>query len=392
MSSLSLEGIEFLTSERGQAALARELPAEGLAALTALRGEGFSPAEAGWLLEQRELRARAERKLPAADVARMLFLKEALEQASAHEVATWRAQKLAGRRVLEVGAALGADSAALARAGCALVACELDPVRAALLRHNLAALGLSERVEVHPGDGLERAAGGGWDALYADPARRRGGKRVLGLEAMAPPLSALRERARADLLVKVAPGLDLSEVPRDLGLELVSLRGELKEALLTGGALRRPGPRAVLLGGDAPWELAPEGSEPPPRTADPGAFLFEPDPAVIRAGLVRALGQRLDAWQLDPRIAFLSGDAPSETPGARCWRVLRHGPYRRKEVSQWLRAEGAGRVIVKQRGTRQDAAALEKRLPRQAGGPLRWLFLARTDAGPLALLCADLED
>ena len=72
MSSLSLEGIEFLTSERGQAALARELPAEGLAALTALRGEGFSPAEAGWLLEQRELRARAERKLPAADVARML--------------------------------------------------------------------------------------------------------------------------------------------------------------------------------------------------------------------------------------------------------------------------------------------------------------------------------
>ena len=82
MSSLSLEGIEFLTSERGQAALARELPAEGLAALTALRGEGFSPAEAGWLLEQRELRARAERKLPAADVARMLFLKEALEQAS----------------------------------------------------------------------------------------------------------------------------------------------------------------------------------------------------------------------------------------------------------------------------------------------------------------------
>ncbi|MGE0709713.1 MAG: class I SAM-dependent methyltransferase [Planctomycetota bacterium] len=379
---LTLEGAAFLASERAQrelAALAEE--GEPLARLEALRRAGWSPTEAGWLVEQAELRRRARPKLP--DAERLLLLREALEQASAHEVAAWRAARLVGRRVLEVGAGIGGDTIALARAGCRVVACERDPVRAALLRHNLAALELSDRVEVREEDGL-LAEAGEVDAIYADPARREGSKRLLDIEAMAPPLSALRTRAAGrDLLVKQAPGLDLEQVPADAGLELVSLAGELKEALLTFGALRRPGPRAVLLPAGA--ELVRADPELPPRVAPPGAWLYEPDPAVIRAGAVRDLGAQLDAWQLDPRLAYLSGDAEHETPLARRWRVLCHGPFRRKEVTRWVREAGLGRVTVKQRGTPLDPAELERRLPRGSGPP-GFLFLARTDAGPLALL------
>jgi hypothetical protein len=268
-----------------------------------------------------------------------------------------------------------------------VIACERDPTRALLLEHNVAALGLD--VEVRRGDALTTDLSN-VGAIYADPARRIEGRRVLGLEEARPRLSdllALRARAGArgsdcPLWVKVAPGLDREEVPSTAGLEFVSLRGELKEALLTFGA-GPPGQRAVVLPAD---ETLAHAADLPSRVGLPGAFFFEPDPAVIRAGAVRDLGQLLDAWQLDERIAYLSGDHAPATPFARAFRVLRQGIFRRKTVAGWLRDLGPGRLVVKQRGTRQDAAALERRLPRLAGGPERWLFLARTDAGPLAVL------
>lgn len=400
MRPLSDEALAFFASAEGRAAL-DELDSvpEGLSGVTQLRAAGRSADEAAWLLDQAQLRTRATRKL-GPEAGRLLFTREALEQASARPVAEWRAQRLAsalgeGARILEVGAATGGDTVALARAGLGVVACELDPIRAGLLRWNVAALGLEERVEVVEGDATIHP----WsdlDAVYADPARRKEGRRSLGLEAGSPPLSVLRAIGCPQLLVKAAPGLDPEEVPQGLGLAFVSLRRELKEALLAGGELRslfaaEPGQgRAWILSatGDAPRELCGP-RELPARVGAPGAFMFDPDPAVTRAGLIRALGRELDAWQLDPRIAFLSGDAAHETPFASCHRVVQSGPFRRKTLAKWVRGEGAGRVDVKQRGLRGDPGQVAGKLPTTKGGPTLTAFLYQTDEGPQAALCAE---
>jgi len=398
MRPLSAEALAFFGSPAGRAALADvdNVP-EGLSGVTQLRGVGHSADEASWLLDQAELRRRGERKL-GPEAAQLLFTREALEQASARPVAEWRSQRLvsalgAGARVLEVGAATGGDTVALARAGLRVLACELDPIRAGLLRWNVDALGLSEQVEVVEGDATLRS----WTdlgAVYADPARRREGRRSLGLEAGSPPLSLLRAIGCEELLVKAAPGLNPDEVPDALGLAFVSLRREVKEGLLAGGALRsvfagEPGQgRAWILSasGEAPQELCGP-LELPARTAEPGAFMFDPDPAVTRAGLIRALGRELDAWQLDPRIVFLSGDKAQTTPFASCHRVVQSGPFRRKTLAAWVRAEGAGRVDVKQRGLRGDPNQIAAKLKTKKGGPVVTAFLYQTDAGPQAVLC-----
>ncbi len=400
MRPLSDEALAFFASPAGRKALAslEDVP-EGLSGATQLRGAGYSADQAGWLQDQAKLRRRAERKF-GPEAARLLLTREALEQASARPVAEWRSRRLAsvlspGARVLEVGAATGGDTLALARAGLRVVACELDPIRAGLLRWNVEALGLSEQVEVVEGDATLQSWTG-LDAVYADPARRREGRRSLGLEAGSPPLSVLRAIGCQDLLVKAAPGLDPSEVPDALGLTFVSLRRELKEGLLAGGALRRvfagqPGQgRAWILSasGEAPQELCGP-RELPARTAAPGAFMFDPDPAVTRAGLIRALGRELDAWQLDPRIVFLSGDVAHTTPFASSHQVVQSGPFRRKTLAAWVRAEGAGRVDVKQRGLRGDPNQVAGKLPTKKGGPVVTAFLYQTDSGPQAVLCRE---
>ena len=246
MRPLSDEALAFFASPAGRKALAslEDVP-EGLSGATQLRGAGYSADQAGWLQDQAKLRRRAERKF-GPEAARLLLTREALEQASARPVAEWRSRRLAsvlspGARVLEVGAATGGDTLALARAGLRVVACELDPIRAGLLRWNVEALGLSEQVEVVEGDATLQSWTG-LDAVYADPARRREGRRSLGLEAGSPPLSVLRAIGCQDLLVKAAPGLDPSEVPDALGLTFVSLRRELKEGLLAAGGCSRASP------------------------------------------------------------------------------------------------------------------------------------------------------
>lgn len=405
MRALTAEALSFFASSAGRSALEEldSLPS-GLAGLSQLRGAGRSADEAAWLLDQAELRERARRKL-GPEAGQLLFTREALEQASARPVAEWRAARLAaalgsgalgsGARVLEVGAATGGDTIPLARAGLRVVACELDPIRAGLLRWNVAAAGLEDRVEVFEGDATVQR----WsdlDAVYADPARRREGRRSLGLEAGSPPLSVIRAIGAPALLVKAAPGLDPEEVPGELGLAFVSLKREVKESLLAGGPLREvfaAGPEEgrawVLAEGEAGAHEFRGPRELPERVGEPGAYMFDPDPALTRAGLIRALGRTLEAWQLDPRIVFLSGSAPRETPFASCHQVVQAGPFRRKTLAAWVRAEGAGRVDVKQRGLRGEPSRLVGKLPLTKGGPALTAFLYRTDAGPQAVLCRE---
>ena len=66
--------------------------------------------------------------------------------------------------------------------------------------------------------------------------------------------------------------------------------------------------------------------------------VLDPDGAVVRAGLVRHYGARHGLWQLDPDIAYLSGD---ELPdGLRGFEVLEQLPYAEKRLRQV--AEDAG--------------------------------------------------
>lgn len=386
MRPLTPEAIAFLRTPQAQATIAAlEGRDDALAAVAGLRRDGASADQAAWLVDQARLRARARGKLPAPE--RLLLIDQALEQASGLEVARWRAARLAPfGSVLDLGAGVGGDTLALASAGLRVVAVEQDPVRAALLRHNVEALELAEQVTIHTCDWAARRWAGAAAAAFADPARRVDGRRVTSLHAMVPSLAAVLDLVAEvpDALVKVAPALELDEVPSAAGVEFVSVRGELKEALLTFGALRRGGaPLARLLPGDHLLEGAADW---PARVAPPGAYVLEPDPAVLRAGLVRELGARLDAWQLDPQVAFLSCNAPPATPFARAWRVLRHGPFRRKALVRWLRELGTGPAAVKGRGVAVDGPALARKLPRAAGAPPVTVLLSRTPQGPWAVV------
>ena len=73
---------------------------------------------------------------------------------------------------------------------------------------------------------------------------------------------------------------------------------------------------------------------------EPGQVLYEPDPAVFRAGLVRPLAVRLNAAQLDPDIAYLTSDILVDTPYAKAYQVEDWLPFNLKRLRSYLRQRG----------------------------------------------------
>jgi precorrin-6B methylase 2 len=393
---MDLETFNWLLTEAGQALLAEAqagdlAEAARLRELTRLRHHA-TPERAAAAYDTALLRRRAAAKFSRA--AELYFTREALEQASGETIAAYRARRyLPYNRVADLACGAGGDTLALARAAY-VAAVDRDPLRLAMAAANARACGLDERISFVEAD-LTVSPPPDAEAIFFDPGRRSGGRRVFALEAYQPPISlAQRWRERTPAIgVKVAPGVADEELAAfgDLEVEFISVGGELKEAVLWLGPLATPGRRATLLtneerGTQGQYSIHKALYVAQPPLAPPLDYLYEPDPAIIRAHLVAALADQIGASQLDPTIAYLTSSRPIKTPFARCWRVLEWMPFGLKRLRARLRALDAGDVTVKKRGSPLDTDTLARQLS-GAGERSIVVVLTQVRGQPAALVC-----
>lgn len=374
--------VGYLRSAAGVSALAAtaELPLTAVSRLSdvaAVRQIAGSHGPA--VLETALLQRKAATKLQ--DAAGWLFTDDAVQQATPTAVARHRAQRLRGRDVHGVTCSIGAELAALLPLAGRVLGSDLDPVRLAMAANNVAGVALVRA------DALAPVSVG--TVVVADPGRREGGRRRHDPAQLQPPLPALLHTYRGrDMAVKCAPGLDFDRLDWDGEVELISLDGGVREACLwspglTQGVRRRA---TVLSTGGLEWTItdaAPADAE----VRAPGEWIVDPDGAVVRAGLVRHYAARHGLGQLDPRIAYLTGDEPP--PGVRAFRVLEHGRYSEKNLRHALARHGAASVEILVRGVDVDPAVLRPRLKLRSagGGPALSVVLTRVGSTPTAFVC-----
>jgi len=352
---LTPEQVRALLSPAGRRAVATASALDLSAAARVRTAEAVRPLGAlGPLaLEQALLRRRALAKHPRGD--ELWWTGPALEQASSYDLAAHRA-RLFDRPVLDLCCSVGGDLLALPDGS---VGVDLDEARLLLAQANAEVLGRD--VALVRADVTALRLPPSADVVI-DPARRAGGRRVFDPRAYAPPLDLVlgwRDRVRS-LVVKVAPGVDHEALPADVEVEIVSLRGEVKEAVLLAGAVRSGARRtATLLPG--PHVLVDDGTAPPP-VRPPGAWLLEPDGAVVRAHLVAQLAEQVDGWLVDETIAYISAATRSPTPYGKWFEVLEVLPFGLKALRERLRAHDAGPLVVKKRGTAVEPEVLRKQL------------------------------
>ncbi|MCU0499586.1 MAG: methyltransferase domain-containing protein [Anaerolineae bacterium] len=384
---ITLHDLDFLDSAAGQALLA-ELRAQDLneahtlAILTRLR-KRYRADQAAAALELARLQLKATEKFgPDAD--RLWFTRDALQQASDPLIRRYRAQQLSGR-VIDACCGIGADAVAFAQAGASVIGIDLDPVRIAMAQHNAHTLGLTIAFTVGDvRDPLPQA-----DAIFFDPARRQADdQRIYDVERYHPPLSVIRSWQADRIMVKLGPGVAIDQLAAYGGqVRFISVDGDLKEAVLSpdDSAQRY---QAVMIARDGTiqtWERHPLPESRP--LSPPLGWLIEPDPALIRAGLVQDLAGAIDAYQLDETIAYLTADQAFVGPYGRSWAIRSWLPFHLKNLRAALREANIGRVTVKKRGSPLTPETLISQLKLKGGGEACTLVLTRWQGEPIVIVC-----
>jgi hypothetical protein len=360
---------------------------------------GLAEEEIEELLERVHFLRKGKEKFPRA--AKMRFSREGLAQASSKWVAEYRTLRIRERlggvaRILDVCAGIGGDTIALATRW-PVIAIERDPETMAILRHNLGVHGLEEKVQLIEGDILQllddesaRAAWGQVDCIFFDPSRRAQGSRRIETELYAPPLSLL-DRLRGltpNVVAKISPAVDLSSIEYDCDIEVISYKGSVKEITLWFGALQSAAGerrvRATKLPEKITWTKKAESRK--IGTRPPGAFLYEPDPAFIKAHLIQDLARHFQLELLDSRLAFLTSDVRIDDPTLKRYRVCESVEVSDREIERRLQAHGIGRADFKARGIAVNLQTLQKRI-RPQGRDRGLVILTRVEGRKRALLC-----
>lgn len=309
------------------------------------------------LVETVLLRRRAVAKLSELPESHdWLFTDEALQQATAAPVALYRSERLRGRVVHDVTCSIGTELAALSGSATRVVGSDVDAVRLAMARHNL-----GDAVDLCRADALRPVTRD--TVVLADPARRSAGRRRFDPRDYQPALDELLETYRGrSLVVKCAPGIDFDAVTQlgfDGEIEVTSYRGSVREACLWCGDLTAPGVRRRANMVDRGERVTDADPDDCPVRA-PGRWIVDPDGAVVRAGLVRHYGSRHGLWQLDPHIAYLSGE--ELPPDVRGFEVLEQLAFDERRLRQALGALDCGALEILVRGVNVEPDALRRRL------------------------------
>lgn len=407
---MDLATVTKLISGEGWGLLQSLPPYDASAALAlgeGLRRAGFDTDLVAAALTQSRLRAKGHEKF--GDFADgMLFTPDGLEQATRLEIAARHAGRFreAGmRQVFDLGCGIGADAMAIAGLDLRVTAIDADEVTATLagvnLRHWPAAsaqVGNVEDTRLPTGEGARHTA------VWLDPARRTPGvtdslgrtRRVFKLEAISPSWSTVQSIARSIRATgaKLSPSFPHSAIPAGAEAQWTSLAGEVLECAIWWGPLvSQVGRSALVIGSQGRSWIVHEGDAETHGGISPvvssmaqiGPWLYEPDRAVIRAGLTGALTSAVDGLELDSGVGYVTSQRCVDVGYARRFTVVESMPLNVKALRAWLRDRDVGRVTIKKRGVTLDADALRHQL-RLSGSVEMTLVLTRVQNHQVCLV------
>ena len=339
-----------------------------------------------------EARRRGAAKFARAD--RMWFSARGLEQATAEAIARHKARRFAGdATVVDLCAGIGGDAIALAAGSASVVAVDLDPAMAARVRWNAAAYEVAERVVTASARAEDFAIPSG-ALIHVDPDRRAtSARKANAVGDYVPGLDALLGWARSARggAIKLGPASDFAAHFGGPGfeVEVISLRGECKEATAWFGDRATAGihRRATSLPSGATWtDRDDPGSIHPATSVDLNHWVFDPDPALIRAGLVDGFARAHGLARFEAGVDLLTGPGPCPSPLVAGFAVVAVFPLDLKVLRREVATRGLGPLEIKTRGLATRPEEYRARLRPEGTTPATWIFVGGRDRPGRAIL------
>jgi len=222
---------------------------------------------------------------------------EGLRFATPERVAAFRARRLSCSMLLEIGCGIGGQTIAFARTCDSVLAVDIDAAKVEFARKNCERAG-AENVQFYVSDGVSEefaSSVGGVDYVFCDPTRVPSEpERTLNSLSPAPDTLLERYGKRCNgIAVEAPPQLTPERVPLECEKEYLSLDGALNRLTLYFGELMECNESCVCLS-ESEDKLCSDGEGDVERTYALGSLCFEPDPALLKARLLKRLACVLD--------------------------------------------------------------------------------------------------
>ena len=322
------------------------------------------------LLDHYKLQQRARRKFSHAN--EMVFTASGVEQSSSEIMGKYHNRR-AGKAssLADLCCGIGGDLQYLAENRQKVYAVDLDSDSLLCAKYNCQFYNnisyLQEKAENY-GEKVE--------LIFCDPDRRPQGNRKYNVEDMSPDLGQVldlffEKKLCGGMLIKLSPVINYLKVEKEYfsnwskyatqwySWEFISEDGVLKEILLcVGSHAERIKRKAVIL--PAGVELTGSGTE-QVETKGWQSYIFEPDKAIIRAGLVQKLGAELGYQLLDGHLALLTGEHAVSEEYGRLFKFIEVMPYNIKKMQKYLREHEVGELILKTRGFPDPVEKIHKK-------------------------------
>ncbi len=321
-----------------------------------------------------EARTKAAGHLPQAE--QLWLTRVGLEQCTAWEVARHKAGRFQNApRVFDLCCGIGVDASSIA-AFTNVIAVDNSPSMCVRAAWNADIWGHSERFESRCQDVSDVSWSG--EIVHVDPDRRADSDRpTKRLEQYQPNLEWMQKLTRTAVGggIKIGPASNFQQKFPGCEIELISLNGECREATVWFGSLAGEHIfRATIL---------PTGesiSEDPlsawtNTTTEVGAFLFDPDPAIVRSGLLDVMAEQNQLLRLDPEEEYLTADRLPQTGFVTGFQVEAVLPNNLKTLKQHLKTCASKHYEVKCRRIPTEADAVRRQLPTGEEAPRVILFV-----------------
>jgi len=352
------------------------------------------------MAEQLACRQKAAKKLPTLSTHNLLYTPLALEQSSGERAAAYKATLLFGQRAIDVTGGLGVDTMALSRTFRQVVYCERDPLLCQIVAHNLTQCGITN-VEQHNGESTGLLAAfpdDSFDWISVDPARREQGERSIALEAVSPNVVACHDlllRKAAKVCIKASPALEISGLktllPALQTIVVVSVDRECKEILLllnhASAADASVEVKAVCLNSDSAEIVEIVGDGDASRTVADSvkAYLYEPDPAIIKAKLSPVLARNFSLAFVNKTVDYLTSDQHVAAFPGRMFRVVACVPYKPKSFKAFLQQHALAGASIQRRDFPLSTDALRKKYRLLESERAFLLFTRDRNAQPICI-------
>jgi len=352
-------------------------------------------------------RKKVQKKVPSWAVVQGLQFPSVLsfEQCSSESTARYKAALIQGQSMLDLTGGFGVDSFFLSKNFTQVDYVEKNEALLALVKENFECL-KATNITLHLGDGIafldqqkEKV-----DWIYVDPSRRNVEKgKVFLMEDCEPDMVAhlalfLSKAHR--LLIKFSPMLDLEEIIKKLPgvskIIVLSVKNECKELLVQVDGVERSRRAIILEAVDIHMENqqaiftsnAEERNNTKAIFGDPQTYIYEPNKAILKAGLQNHLAESLQLKKLAANSNFFSSDKLVNTFPGRIF--LKKDKTKGKE--KWLRKhllDGKANVIA--RNYPLNAAQIYQRFKIVPGGTNYLLATTLENGEKIILVCERLK-